>query len=436
MEKMTTFSLVGSSVYLDHWEDTWNDFNRAIRSREEFNATRWTWRLLVAGMGYLYVKTGLVNLNVHVYWRSWVPSFAVTLVALVVMSYYTTLRSPLMERWCCSPSVVDGTKTCRNDCLWPHFHDAAVAYFGVMILFHYLSACFRSPGVALSEDFRPTGDKVPKEESIKSKLKWTAVDSRGGCCCLNPMLNIDRETALVETYYFKVAGNAARRGWGIGERFPSTDESRCDKCNIQRPPRCHHCSICDRCILQFDHHCVWLNNCVGYNNYKNFLLTLFYLTVGCWYGIAMLFFPFYVPLKQQVNERGWRLLYENKTGFLDLPPLADILSGAVVGALDSAVVVRLVFPLLVAVGLIQTVFFSYHVLYVLSALTTLEYKILLEVQYDHICGSSTWARPLNPFDHGWLENLRTTLGRSPFLLLLPLPVDSIALNTSIQKKET
>ena len=42
-------------------------------------------------------------------------------------------------------------------------------------------------------------------------------------------------------------------------------------------------------ILQFDHHCVWLNNCVGYNNYRAFLLTLFYLSVGCWYGFFMLF---------------------------------------------------------------------------------------------------------------------------------------------------
>lgn len=41
----------------------------------------------------------------------------------------------------------------------------------------------------------------------------------------------------------------------------------CTYCNIVQPPRAKHCHDCDKCILQFDHHCVWLGSCVGQGNH-------------------------------------------------------------------------------------------------------------------------------------------------------------------------
>ncbi|KEP66941.1 UNVERIFIED_CONTAM: DHHC zinc finger domain-containing protein [Hammondia hammondi] len=44
----------------------------------------------------------------------------------------------------------------------------------------------------------------------------------------------------------------------------------CRTCWIYRALRTKHCFICDRCVDGFDHHCVWLYNCVGSLNARLF----------------------------------------------------------------------------------------------------------------------------------------------------------------------
>ena len=50
----------------------------------------------------------------------------------------------------------------------------------------------------------------------------------------------------------------------------------CQYCNKVKPLRTHHCSICGICVLKMDHHCPWINNCIGQNNQRYFLLFLFH----------------------------------------------------------------------------------------------------------------------------------------------------------------
>jgi len=69
----------------------------------------------------------------------------------------------------------------------------------------------------------------------------------------DPIVRQDRYHKLTKTY------------------FPEKDyEYYCNFCEAHVQEKTKHCGRCNRCTAKFDHHCVWLNNCVGWTNYRAF----------------------------------------------------------------------------------------------------------------------------------------------------------------------
>ncbi|XP_037960111.1 palmitoyltransferase ZDHHC3-like [Teleopsis dalmanni] len=72
----------------------------------------------------------------------------------------------------------------------------------------------------------------------------------------------------------------------------------CTRCETYRPPRAHHCRICKRCIRRMDHHCPWINNCVGERNQKFFLQFLVYVGLLSLYSAALVVGSWIYPCEE------------------------------------------------------------------------------------------------------------------------------------------
>ncbi|XP_038856449.1 palmitoyltransferase ZDHHC7-like [Salvelinus namaycush] len=97
-------------------------------------------------------------------------------------------------------------------------------------------------------------------------------------------------------------GNATKEYMDSLQLKPGEVIYKCPKCCSIKPQRAHHCSICKRCIRKMDHHCPWVNNCVGEKNQRFFVLFTMYIALISAYALCLSFLQFYSCVHDQWNE--------------------------------------------------------------------------------------------------------------------------------------
>lgn len=208
----------------------------------------------------------------------------------------------------------------------------------------------------------------------------------------------------------------------------------CQKCNAPKPPRAHHCSTCKRCVLKMDHHCPWVNNCVGLRNQKFFLQFVLYVSLQCFAAMCGLVMHFStMPLPQRRRRRRGFLA---KTGMAEEQAMAawhaehgarhharDEFDSQLGGCV-------LVFFAAIVCGLFTCLMFCDQISNITSDSTGIE-----NLKGG---GSTGGERPLRPYRESqkqeqkkaanatkgpWKELLQEVMGRGPSLgWLVPLPV--------------
>jgi palmitoyltransferase len=162
---------------------------------------------------------------------------------------------------------------------------------------------------------------------------------------------------------------------------PGVSYRWCRHCKCIKPPRAHHDSISGRCVLDMDHYCPWMNNCVGYHNYRYFMLFMIYLLMGCLYVIGV----------TTVEFRRFNALQGETAAYYRA--LHDALIFSFTVALAASV----------SVGILLV----WHIYLCATNQTTIEFYINMEERADAKEQGLTFR---NPFDKGWRKNLRRVFG--------------------------
>jgi len=234
------------------------------------------------------------------------------------------------------------------------------------------------------------------------RLGWFPWEALGAKLCLSIY-----ETWFVLSIWSHLACMLTDPG-AVPLDFDGDDSMKqCSKCQAPKPPRAHHCSICNRCIMKMDHHCPWVNNCVGFHNYRYFCLFLLYLSACCVF--VVLVFPFATG---DISPFGYYLGGGNHRHYHYYDSM-DLRATTGLRATKYSWLLTVAVPLCVFISgsclLMMTFFGGFHAFLAVTNQTSIEFEDNMDGRWQ---SWMLWESYRSPYDLGAARNLRQVFGPS------------------------
>ncbi|VDO34033.1 unnamed protein product [Brugia timori] len=201
----------------------------------------------------------------------------------------------------------------------------------------------------------------------------------------------------------------------------------CYNCQLNEPPRSHHCPVCDRCVFRRDHHSSFVAVCVGHFNQRYYIsaicsLWIISLTnrIPFHFIISVSFKCLMVPVDNYMGcfRWNWSFMWTSLGGFSPLQLWELIVP-------HLALIFRIIsFSQFLCV---MTFIFSFTVFVFLCYLITAQLFCLYRGQTR-----MEYLMDVHAYNLGFMENVRQAMGRRWFIaLLMPFissPLDSDGLS--------
>jgi len=264
----------------------------------------------------------------------------------------------------------------------------AFVFFTIGILYFLFLACHLLPGLAEHEHAGPERTQILIRVAIFHLITSLVVTCYARSMAVHPGSIPDNDDNWSFVPYDARAPKIHTPSstlHTLGKKRSGNRRS-CKWCQKFKPDRCHHCRLCKTCVLKMDHHCPWIYNCVGFQNYKYFFLLLFY---------SMLDLHF---ISMCLTSTVRAAVKDKDTPFVQM-----------VGALFG-------WTLSTFLGILTTMFWTFHIWLCSKSLTTIEF---CEKRLPKKKQGEASVYDNSVYNRGFVGNIKATLGDNYLLMLLP-----------------